>query len=202
MKRLSLLLAVAALAQCKRRVPEPAPPSGLAASAATPSRAPSDIVAEPRAPSAPTSEDDGFPPDAGAGTVRFAVIGDYGADTPAEAAVAALVKSWRPEFLITLGDNNYPSGEAATIDRNIGQFYAEFIGKYRGRFGPGSAKNRFWPALGNHDWVVGVEPYRDYFTLPGNERYYEVDLGLVHLYALDSDVHEPDGISPESQQAA
>jgi len=203
LKRLLLLLAVAALAQCKRRVPEPAPPSGLAASAGTPSRAPTDIVAEPRArPPAPTSEDDGLPPDAGAGAVRFAVIGDYGSDTPAEAAVAALVKGWRPEFLITLGDNNYPSGEAATIDRNIGQFYAEFIGNYRGRFGPGSAKNRFWPALGNHDWVVGIDPYLDYFTLPGNERYYDVDLGLVHLYALDSDVHEPDGISPESKQAA
>ena len=197
MKRHWLLLSVAVLAQCKRRVPEPAPPSG-GAGAVIPTRA------SPRPSALPSPNDDGWPLDRGdgAGMVRFAVIGDYGGDTPGEAAVASLVKSWRPDFPITLGDNNYPSGEAATIDKNIGQFYAEFIGNYRGRFGPGSAQNRFWPSLGNHDWVVGLAPYLEYFTLPGNERYYDVDLGLVHLYALDSDVHEPDGISPESRQAA
>jgi tartrate-resistant acid phosphatase type 5 len=207
LKRLLLLLAVAALPQCKRRVPEPAPPSGRGPTAVIsdrePSRAnPSAVDARGEPASSAQPPDDGLPPDAGAGAVRFAVIGDYGASTAAAAAVAALVKSWRPEFLVTLGDNNYPSGEAATIDINVGQFYAEFIGDYRGRFGPGSAKNRFWPSPGNHDWVVGLAPYLDYFNLPGNERYYDVELGIVHLFALDSDVHEPDGISPESKQAA
>src|SRR5258705_10398767 len=38
-------------------------------------------------------------------TVRFAVIGDYGADTNAEQDVADLVKSWNPDFVITVGDN-------------------------------------------------------------------------------------------------
>ena len=47
----------------------------------------------------------------------------------------------------------------------------------------------------------GLTPYTDYFTLPGNERYYDVDLGLVHLYAVDSDGHEPDGNSASSKQA-
>ena len=220
MRRLTLLLAVAGLAQCKR-VPEPAPSSGAggsadkpiiehAAATSRPEGSATPISSSPRVSAsstgavAPASADDSLLPDArsGAGTVRFAVIGDYGADTPGEAAVAAMVKGWHPEFLITLGDNNYPTGEAASIDTNIGQFYAEFIGNYRGRFGPGSAKNRFWPSPGNHDWIVGLSPYLEYFTLPGNERYYDVDLGLVHLYALDSDVHEPDGISAESQQAA
>jgi hypothetical protein len=49
--------------------------------------------------------------------------------------------------------------------------------------------------------VSGLGPYLDYFTLPGNERYYDVDLGLVHLYAMDSDPHEPDGVSANSAQA-
>jgi tartrate-resistant acid phosphatase type 5 len=136
------------------------------------------------------------------GSVRFAVIGDFGADTPDEAAVAALVKSWNPAFVMTTGDNNYPSGAEATIDTNIGKFYADFIGHYAGSFGKGSAVNRFWPSPGNHDWVTpDLGPYRQYFTLPGNERYYDVDLGLVHLYALDSDRHEPDGTAAESTQA-
>jgi hypothetical protein len=38
-------------------------------------------------------------------------------------------------------------------------------------------------------------------NLPGNERYYDVDLGLVHLYAIDSDSHEPDGNTATSKQA-
>ncbi|MFC7668158.1 hypothetical protein ACFQT0_12760 [Hymenobacter humi] len=75
---------------------------------------------------------------------RFAAIGDYGYASPAERDVAQLVKSWKPEFIITLGDNNYDAGEARTIDANIGQYYHEFIGSYRGSYGPGAAENRFF----------------------------------------------------------
>ena len=104
--------------------------------------------------------------------------------------------------MLTLGDNNYSSGEAATIDKNIGKYYHAFIGSYRGTYGAGSATNRFWPSPGNHDWVAAnLKPYTDYFTLPGNERYYDVDLGLVHLYAMDSDSNEPDGNTATSKQA-
>src|SRR5262249_53099876 len=39
-------------------------------------------------------------------TTRFVAIGDYGYAGPAEQAVADLVKAWRPEFIVTLGDNN------------------------------------------------------------------------------------------------
>src|SRR5262245_17274080 len=58
---------------------------------------------------------------------RFAVIGDYGSAGPVEADVAALVKSWNPDFIVTVGDNNYTSGSAATIDANIGQYYHDYI---------------------------------------------------------------------------
>src|ERR1043165_8430148 len=56
-------------------------------------------------------------------STRFAVIGDYGSGSQNEADVANLVKSWSPQFILTTGDNNYPHGEATTIDPNIGQFY-------------------------------------------------------------------------------
>jgi hypothetical protein len=134
-------------------------------------------------------------------SVRFAVIGDYADAGQAELDVANLVKSWNPDFVVTLGDNNYPNGEAATIDANVGQYFQEFIGNYTGSYGPGSPSNRFWPSLGNHDWIApGAQPYLDYFTLPGNERYYDVDLGIVHLFALDSDPNEPDGRTAGSTQ--
>ena len=134
--------------------------------------------------------------------VRFAVIGDYGANTQAEADVADLVKSWNPDFIITTGDNNYPDGAAATIDANIGQYYHELIAPYSGDFLPGADSNDFFPSLGNHDWLAAdAQPYIDYLTLPGNERYYEFVRGPVHFFAIDSDRHEPDGISLTSVQA-
>jgi hypothetical protein len=102
-----------------------------------------------------------------ASQLRFAAVGDYGDEGQPEADVAALVRSWDPEFILTLGDNNYPDGEASTIDANIGQYYHDFIGNYTGSYGPGAAENRFFPALGNHDWyTAGAQPYLDYFTFP------------------------------------
>ena len=134
--------------------------------------------------------------------LRFAVIGDYGDPGQPLADVAALVASWEPEFVVTVGDNNYPNGAAKTIDANIGQYYAEFIYPYVGEYGAGADENRFWPVPGNHDWRADdLQPYLDYFTLPGNERYYDLVRGPVHFFMVDSDPHEPDGISAESVQA-
>jgi len=142
------------------------------------------------------------------GVLRFAAVGDYGMGNQAESDVAQLIKSWNPEFVITLGDNNYPNGQAATIDGHIGKDYADFIFPYLGDFGPGAEENRFFPALGNHDWVslscvgdVCSGPYLDYFTLPGNERYYDFVWGPVHFFVIDSDPREPHGRSAESVQA-
>jgi tartrate-resistant acid phosphatase type 5 len=133
--------------------------------------------------------------------VRFAVIGDYGYAGQPESEVAAMIASWNPDFLITTGDNNYDYGEAATIDRNIGQYFHQFISPYTGAYGQGDTINRMFPSLGNHDWVAtDAQPYLDFFTLPGNERYYDHVIGNVHLFCIDSDPNEPDGISSTSVQ--
>lgn len=137
------------------------------------------------------------------GSLRFAVIGDYGSDSEAEADVAILVKSWDPDIIVTTGDNNYNNGSADTIDKNIGKYYREFIYPYKGSYGEGAQINRLFPSLGNHDWnTTDAQPYLDYFTLPGNERYYDFTWGAVHFFVLDSDANEPDGISSTSVQAA
>lgn len=134
---------------------------------------------------------------------RFAIIGDLGTPGIISEAVANLVKGWQPEFIVTTGDNNFPNGEAATIDPNVGQYYHEFIHPYQGEYGAGAETNRFFPILGNHDWdVPGATPHFDYFTLPGNERYYRVVREPVTIYALNSMPGEPDGIEADSQQAA
>lgn len=133
-------------------------------------------------------------------TTRFAVIGDYGNDGDAEADVAKEVKAWRPDFVITVGDNNYPVGSAETIIANIDKHYGEFI--QHDNF----AATRFYPSLGNHDWMTAdAHPYLDHFTLPaipGEERYYDFTRGNVHFFALDSDDNEPDGNTADSLQAA
>jgi tartrate-resistant acid phosphatase type 5 len=134
--------------------------------------------------------------------VRFAVIGDFGEDNQGERDVSELVKSWQPDFVITTGDNNYPNGAAETIDQHIGQYYHEFIYHYHGTYGQGADQNRFFPTLGNHDWMTAnAQPYLDYFELPGNERYYDFVWGDIHFFAIDADSREPDGVSQISLQA-
>jgi hypothetical protein len=134
--------------------------------------------------------------------VRFAIIGDYGLAGQPLADVAALVKSWNPDLILTTGDNNYPLGEAATIDQNIGQYFHEYIAPYPGAYGPGGEVNRFFPVLGNHDYYSEQgKPYLDYFTLPGNERYYDFIAGPAHFFALNGDYNEPDGVGASSAQA-
>ncbi len=135
--------------------------------------------------------------------LRFVAVGDYGTTLPGSFALAALVHALEPRLVITLGDNNYPDGAAATIDANVGQHFHDYIHPYAGSYGSGAAVNRFFPCLGNHDWLSpGAAPYLAYFELPGNERYYSVRRGPVELFALDSDLSEPDGILASSAQAA
>jgi hypothetical protein len=134
------------------------------------------------------------------GTVRFAVIGDYGLAGPMEEEVANLVKSWNPDFIVTTGDNNYPYGAPETIDENIGQYYHEYIHPYQGSYGEGSKTNRFFPILGNHDQDYTIEPYLNYFTLPGNERYYTFTHKMIDFFMLNS-LREPDGMIVGSTQA-
>jgi len=199
------------------KAPKDPPPAPAKKSSAAPVTAPA-VVSPISVGPGTTAED-----------LQFAVIGDFGLDNykpktrsqqeatvesvdaaaattrhnPHQAAVADLVASWKPAFVVTTGDNNYPKGEAATIDENIGKYYSEFIGNYRGRYGRGATENRFFPVLGNHDWdapKVRCEPYLDYFTLPGNERYYEFVRGPVHFFMLDNDGREPDGVTVGSKQ--
>lgn len=140
-------------------------------------------------------------------TSKFAVIGDYGLDGPNELIVSNLVKSWNPDFIVSVGDNNYDDGLASTIDANIGKYYHDYIYNYHGSYGAGSATRRFLPAIGNHEYGVNddmpsrLTAYTDYFDLPGNERYYDYVEGPVHFFVINSDTNEPDGNDVGSVQA-
>src|SRR4051812_23828506 len=132
-------------------------------------------------PLAPERATQSFAQGVAGANIRFAAIGDFGWGGQAPADVARLVASWNSDFVITMGDNNYEEGAASTIDANIGQYYHNYIAPYNGSYGPGAETNRFFPSLGNHDWdTPNAKPYLDYFTLPGNERYYDFVEGPVH----------------------
>lgn len=148
--------------------------------------------------------------------MTFAVIGDYGDDDDNTRAVADQIKSWAPDFILTVGDNDYSDGAyRGTFDGlelAVGQYFHEFIGNYQGSEGPGAAENRFFPVPGDHDWgdtcddPGGLDDYLRYFTLPtdnsGNERYYDFRRGPVHFFALHSvDGCEPNGVTADSAQA-
>lgn len=136
----------------------------------------------------------------GPGRARIAVIGDFGTGDATARAVADLVKSWNVQIIVTVGDNNYPTGSVESFERNVTHLYGEFLGRADG------TPNRFFPALGNHDWMdpdkSGLPaPHLNFFALPGNERYYRHVQGDVELFVVDSDSREPDGITADSVQA-
>ncbi|MDX8482331.1 metallophosphoesterase [Mesorhizobium sp. VK24D] len=130
---------------------------------------------------------------------RYAVFGDYGdTDLSGEKAVSAMVHAWNVDFILTIGDNVYAP---QVLDAAVGQQYHDYIGNYQGAYGSGSAINRFFPTLGNHEYNEGnVTNYLNYFTLPDNERYYDFQVGPVHFFALNSNKQEPDGRSYTSVQ--
>jgi tartrate-resistant acid phosphatase type 5 len=129
------------------------------------------------------------------GSVKFAVIGDYGACAAeradgcvAEAAVAAMVKRWQPDFIVTTGDNNYPNGETATFWENL-RFYAEYI------------PTNFEPAAGNHDYPCDEcpEPFIQLFQRPLTRQFARPgrDNPLVRFFIIDSnaaDDEDPKGL--------
>ncbi|NWF63125.1 MAG: metallophosphoesterase [Chloroflexi bacterium] len=133
--------------------------------------------------------------------IVFAVIGDYGLAGQPTADVAALVKSWNPDFIVTTGDNNQ-NDRPYEMDDNIGQYYHEYLVNYKGKYGAGSPTRRFYPTPGNHDWAGdGLKSYLDYFDLKKHQRYYEFTQGPIHFFMLDSDRNEPDGVDEKSEQA-
>lgn len=171
---------------------------------------------------------------------RFAVIGDYGSDhhiSPGSLdsgakKVSELVIGWQTDtnfFIITVGDNNYPNGDLDGMDQNIGQYYFAYIrprNQYHS-YGPGNPNvkhNRFFPAMGNHEFYnyTGGDPcqikgcpYYLYFPIdsfknvgPGAERYYDYLQGNIRFFVINSAKAndtcrecEPDELDSSSTQA-
>jgi acid phosphatase type 7 len=136
----------------------------------------SGVVAEGRFRSAP----------ARAGRFTFAVVGDYGSGSGDEKAVASLIQSWHPDFVLTVGDNAYPLGARGLLDRDIFAPYAAVM-----------RESAWFPTLGNHDVEAdGGKPELEAFHSLGRERWYRFTWGNAAVVVLDSDVP----VGPRSPQ--
>jgi len=137
-------------------------------------------------------------------TTKFACVGDFGTSAASQ-SVATMVAGWSPDFVVTVGDNNYTANNATVTswDNNVGQYYGQFIHYPAGStsaYAPGPSTNKFFPSLGNHDWDAIISGWYNYFELPNNERYYDVVKGPIHFFFIDSDSREPDGNTSGSAQ--
>jgi Calcineurin-like phosphoesterase len=116
----------------------------------------------------------------------FAVVGDFGSATSDENAVASMIESWHPDFVLTVGDNAYPLGAAELLDRDIFDPYAAIM-----------RESAWFPALGNHDVAAdGGKPELEAFHSLGNERWYRFTWGNAAVVVLDSDT----SVGPDSPQ--
>ena len=114
---------------------------------------------------------------AGASRFTFAVVGDFGSGTADETAVTSLIESWHPDFVLTVGDNAYPSGSKELLDRDIFQPYAAVM-----------RESAWFPALGNHDVKADDgRPELEAFHSLGRERWYRFTWGNAAVVVLDSD---------------
>jgi hypothetical protein len=136
-----------------------------------------------------------------------------------------MVNTWDPDLILTLGDNYHLHAGGTGADKYdfaAGQYYCSFMKDVTttGTACPAgqAAVNRFFPALGDHDYEdAGTTDnlpvtYTDYFRLPGegytsssnNERYYDFVSGPVHFFILngvEQPGYEPDGTDQYSIQA-
>jgi calcineurin-like phosphoesterase family protein len=113
----------------------------------------------------------------GASRFTFAVVGDFGSGTSDEAAVASLIASWHPDFVLTVGDNAYPTGSKEVLDRDIFRPYAAVM-----------RESAWFPALGNHDVKADDgKPELEAFHSLGKERWYRFTWGNAAVVVLDSD---------------
>src|SRR4051794_3929531 len=116
----------------------------------------------------------------------FAVVGDFGSGTKNETAVASMIEAWRPDFVLTVGDNAYPLGSEGLLDRDI---FGPYAGVMR--------ESAWFPALGNHDVKAdGGQPELEASHSLGAERWSRFTWGNAAVVVLASDVSAGPG-SPQ-----
>lgn len=118
---------------------------------------------------------------------RFLIIGDWGAGDSGQRRVAVAMKKHCEtracDFIVTVGDNFYPSGVKSVSDS---QWTKKFTDIYTD-LGLG-----FYPSLGNHDYDGNVDAQIAYTTqskIPWHmpSRYYQFRKDNTEFFAIDTE---------------
>lgn len=110
--------------------------------------------------------------------LRFAAVGDIGDGSANEAAVAAAIarshSSRRFDLLLLVGDLIYPEGDPAQYEEKFAKPYAPVT----------DLGIEIRAVLGNHDVLTDPDGMISAFKMPS--RYYSIEEGPAHFFALDS----------------
>lgn len=110
--------------------------------------------------------------DAGPPPGSVAVIGDFGAGSDGQRAVADLVARARARAVVSVGDNVYDDRGYETLD---GDYYGRWV-----------ASRDLLPAVGNHDHDEGIGAFDSYFSYLGGRHVYSAGRGGIRFFVLDS----------------
>lgn len=133
----------------------------------------------------------------------FAIVGDSGDVNANSTAVAAMVKSWSPEFILMLGDNSYTNNtDLTSFDNDIGPLWHEYLFPYIGEYGEVATEQKLFAAIGNHDRDPNgkAQNFAAYFNIIGKP-YYDFKKKMVHFILGDAGYNSsninvnPDGVA-------
>lgn len=121
------------------------------------------------------------------GSWHFSVVGDFGNGTRAQADVAKNVLAYKPEIVLSVGDQVYPNSEAKNWETKFDpdHFYGQIMRKVP-----------FLPTVGNHDIKPNPSEYFKRFPYVEGSRYYSADYKNMHVANIDSN----DSLAPGSEQ--
>jgi tartrate-resistant acid phosphatase type 5 len=140
--------------------------------------------------------------------MRFLVLGDWGTGGDAQASVARAMAHtadrYGCDYVISTGDNIYPSGVASAADT---QWQRKFVDVYREQ----GLTQPFFPTLGNHDYGLAPEAQIAYskanpqWRFPA--RYYTQRLDApdgtsVQLFSLDTQLVQTGVKGAAAEQSA
>lgn len=102
--------------------------------------------------------------------------GDISTSTGAQSKTASTILSINPAAVLTMGDNQYPSGALSDFNKWYDPSWGQFLSKT-------------YPSPGNHDYKTsGASGYFSYFGSRAPAEYYSFDLGAWHLISLNSEI--------------
>lgn len=121
------------------------------------------------------------------GSWRFSALGDFGNGTRAMRDVIRNVRDWKPEFVVSAGDQVYPDSSAANWEKKLDPPHL---------FGGLASEVPFIPNLGNHDMKPTPEEYFRRFPYVEGGRYFRASYRNVDMFSVDTN----QSVAPGSPQ--